>query len=314
MTQLVLTDAELPDEMLAMIGQSCRVVVWQGAATAPNLLAEAEGLLTYGHPLIGPAELDRMPKLRIISNFGVGVDHLDLPAASQRRVAVGNTPGFVDHATADMTMALLLAIGRNVVTGNSYAHSPAFTNYNPSILHGHDVHGATLGIVGLGAIGKLVARRANGFEMKVIYHNRKPDLTAEAELGVRYTSLANLLSEADFVALNVPLTPATRNMIGAEQLQQMKSTAFLINMARGAVVDHDALNQALANKLIAGAALDVTEPEPLPRNHPLLERANVIVTPHLGSAARRTRTGMYRRTVDNLLAGLSGQELPSSVA
>lgn len=314
MSYLVLTETQLPPQMMEMIGDACRVVVWQGMETDPALLSEAEGFVTYGHPHIGPIEMDRMPNLRIISNFGVGVDHIDLHAAQERGIPVGNTPGFVDGATADMTFALLMAIGRNIVVGDHYARSPEFTRYDPSILHGYEIHGATLGIIGMGAIGKQVARRASGFDMKILYYNRNPNPAAEAEVNATYTPLPDLLAQADYVTLNVPLTPETRKMIGREQLRQMKPTAFLINLARGGVVDHDALVEALNAGWIAGAALDVTEPEPLPRDHPLLSMSNVIIAPHLGSATRQTRTGMAQRTVDNLIAGLHGQPLLSRVA
>ncbi|MEZ4835319.1 MAG: NAD(P)-dependent oxidoreductase [Caldilineaceae bacterium] len=189
MSYLVLTETQLPPQMMEMIGDRCRVVVWQGMETDPALLSEAEGFLTYGHPHIGPTEMDRMPNLRIISNFGVGVDHIDLHAAQERGIPVGNTPGFVDGATADMTFALLMAIARNIVVGDHHARSAAFTSYDPSILHGYEVHGATLGIVGMGAIGKQVARRATGFDMQILYHNRKPDPAAEAEVGATYAAL-----------------------------------------------------------------------------------------------------------------------------
>jgi glyoxylate reductase len=314
MSYLILTETQLPPQMVEMIGDACRVEIWRGMETDPALLAEAEGFLTYGHPHIGGAEMDRMPNLRIISNFGVGVDHIDLHAARERGIPVGNTPGFVDNATADMTFALLMAIARNVVVGDRYAHSPEFTVYDPSILHGHEVYGSTVGIIGMGAIGKQVARRASGFDMPILYHNRNRNLDAEAETGATYAALPDLLGQADFVTLNVPLTPETRRMIGRDQLRQMKPTAYLINLARGGVVDHDALLEALTEKWIAGAALDVTEPEPLPRDHPLLALPNLIIAPHLGSATRQTRTGMAQRTVDNLLAGLHGQPLLSRVA
>jgi len=313
MLPIVLTDSQLPPTLLALISDACQVIIWQGADTDSALLAQAEGLLTYGHPIIGPAQMDSMQRLRVISNFGVGVDHLELAAAKERKIAVGNTPGFVDGATADMTMALVLAIARNIVVGDRHARSPGFTVFDPSVLHGQDVFGATLGIVGMGAIGKQVARRAQGFDMKITYHNRRRDRTAESQLGAAYMSLPDLLSQADFVTLNVPLTTETHNLIGRDELRQMKSTAYLVNVARGAVVDHDALNQALSENWIAGAALDVTEPEPLPRDHPLLAQPNTIIVPHLGSATRQTREGMYQRTAENLLAGLGGQPLPSRV-
>lgn len=314
MTYQVLTDTQLPAQILEMLGDTCQIYIWNGMETDPALLQEAEGFLTYGHPPIGESEMARMPSLRVISNFGVGVDHIDLAAARSRGIPVGNTPGFVDGATADMTFALLMAVARNVVAGDRHARGPEFTVYDPNILHGHEVYGSTLGIIGMGAIGKQVAKRASGFDMTILYHNRNRDVEAEAALGATYATLSDLLRQSDFVTLNVPLTPQTRNLIGRAELELMKPTAYLINMARGGVVDHDALVEALAQGWIAGAAVDVTEPEPLPRDHPLLQFDNLVIAPHLGSATRQTRLGMARRTVENLLAGLHGEPLPSRAA
>ncbi len=314
MPYTVLTNTELNDEIHAMLRDTCQVHVWAGLETDPALLQRAEGFFVYGHPKIDGPIMDHMPNLRVISNFGVGVDHINLDDARARGIAVGNTPGLVDGATADMTFALLMAVARNVVVGDRYARSPQFTVYDPNILHGYEVYGTTLGIVGMGNIGRQVARRARGFDMRILYHNRHPNPQAEAELGATYASLEELLAQADYVTLNVPLTPETRHLIGREQLRQMKPTAFLINVARGGVVDHDALVEALTQGWIAGAALDVTEPEPLPRDHPLLRMENVVIAPHLGSATRQTRHRMARRAVDNLLAGLRGEPLPSRIA
>jgi len=297
-----------------MFGEDYQLDLWTGPETDPALLAKAEGFFCYGHPKLTGAIMDSMPKLRVISNLGVGVDHISLDAAKARGIPVGNTPNLVDGATADMTFTLLMAAARNLISGEQYARSAAFTQYDPNLLHGYDVHGAILGIVGLGNIGRQVARRAQGFDMQVIYHNRKPNPAFEAELGVTYASLPDLLRQADFVTLNVPLTPETRGMIGREQLKLMKPSAILVNVARGGVIDHDALVDALREKWIYAAALDVTEPEPLPRDHPLLSMDNVVIAPHLGSATRQTRRTMAQRAVDNLKAGLHGESLPSRVA
>ncbi len=311
----VLVDETLPDEMMAMLAVDCEVAVWPaGAERLAPLLDRTEGLFTYGHPSVDGDLLDRMPRLKVISNFGVGVDHIDLDAARQRGIPVGNTPGILDGATADMTFALLLAAARNLVAGDRYARSPAFTHYDPNLLLGQEVHGATLGIVGMGNIGRQVARRARGFDMTVLYHNRRPDPRAETELGATYATLPDLLRQADFVTLNVPLTAETRGLIGREQLALMKPTAMLINAARGGVVDHAALLIALEQGQIGGAALDVTEPEPLPRDHPLLKLDNLIIAPHLGSATRQTRRKMAELSIANLRAGLLGEEIPSRVA
>lgn len=314
MPHSVLTNTQLSAEILEMLTPQCTVTVWQGDATDPAILAETEGFFVYGHPKIAGPLMDRMPNLRVISNFGVGVDHIHLGDAKTRGIAVGNTPRLVDGATADLTFALLMAVARNLIIGDRYARSAEFTVYDPNLLHGYEVHGATIGIVGMGNIGQQVARRARGFDMTVLYHNRKRNEAAEAELGATYLPLDDLLQQADFVTLNVPLTAETRHLIGREQLRRMRPTAFLINVARGGVVDHDALVEALQEGWIAGAALDVTEPEPLPRDHPLLRMDNVVIAPHLGSATRQTRYNMARRAVDNLLAGLEGRPLPNRIA
>ncbi len=271
-----------------------------------------DAYLTYAHPPTDGEVMDRMPRLKVISNFGVGVDHIDTKAARQRGIPVGNTPNLLDGATADMTFTLLMAVARRVVVGDRFARSPEFTHYDPSILHGYEVHGSTIGIIGMGSIGKQVAQRAKGFDMDIVYHNRKPD-PDDHRYHARYVTLESLLEVSDFVTLNCPLTDETRELINESALKRMKKTAILINLSRGGVVDHDALFNALSNDWIAAAALDVTEPEPLPRDHPLLKLDNLVIAPHLGSATTRTRHAMARRTVDNLKAGLAGRSLPSSV-
>jgi glyoxylate reductase len=310
----VLTNTPLSDEITSMLGDECAVQLWSPTGTDPARLAEAEGFFVYGHPKINGAVMDTMPKLRVISNFGVGVDHINLDDARARGIPVGNTPNLVDGATADMTFALLMAAARNLIIGDHYARSPEFTKYDPNLLHGYDVFGSTLGVIGMGNVGKQVARRAQGFDMTVLYHNRRRNPEAEAELGATYATLSELLQRADFVTLNMPLTPETRGMIGRNELRMMKPTAILVNVARGGVVDHEALLEALQQKWIYAAAVDVTEPEPLPRDHPLLKMDNLVIAPHLGSATRQTRRRMAQRAVDNLKAGLKGEPLLNQVA
>lgn len=302
----------LPRSIIEMLGGDVEILEWDTGPDSPAL-SKAQGIVTYGHPTVDGPILDRAPRVKVVSNFGVGVDHIDLAACEARGIPVGNTPGCLDASTADMTMALLLSAARLVVAGDRYARSPEFTHYDPSLMIGLEVTGATLGIIGLGRIGKQVAQRARGFDMTILYHNRRRDAAAERELRVEYRSLNDLLAQSDFVALNCPLTAETRHLIGPAQLSLMKPTAVLINMARGPVVDHDALYDALKNKRIGGAAVDVTDPEPLPRNHPLLSLKNLVITPHLGSASDRTRRRMAEMAVENLFAGLSGSPLPYRV-
>ena len=307
----VLLDLPFPDFIEELFTPHCEFLPWTLLDTdASDRLAQIQGLCTYAHPRIDGALMDRLPALKIISNFGVGVDHIDLAAARERGLPVGNTPGAVDGATADMTMALLLGAARNIVSGNLFAHSARFTLFDPSNMPGYEVFGSTLGIIGLGRIGKQVAKRAKGFDMRILYHNRSRDEAAERDLGVIYTAMNTLLAESHFVCLNVPLTPETHNLIGEPELRKMRKDAILVNTARGAVIDHDALYTALTEHWIAVAAIDVTEPEPLPRDHRLLSVENLIITPHLGSATIRTRLNMGQMTLDNLLAGLHGKPLP----
>jgi glyoxylate reductase len=302
----------LPPALREMLGPDFEILEWDESPQSAAL-ANAVGVITYGHPRVDGPLMDRMPKIKIVSNHGVGVDHIDVAAAKQRSIPVGNTPGCLDASTADMTIALMLATARNVVVGDHFARSPKFTHYDPAQLIGYEVSGSTLGIVGLGRIGRQVAKRARAFDMTVLYYNRKRDEQAERELGVRYAAFDDLLRQSDFVSLNCPLTTETTNLIGTRELGLMKSTGILINMARGPVVDHDALYAALNSKRIAAAGLDVTSPEPLPRNHPLLHLSNIVITPHLGSASNRTRNRMMQMTVENLRAGLKGEPLPWAV-
>jgi glyoxylate reductase len=258
---------------------------------------------------VGAALFDRLPGVKVVSNFGVGVDHIDVRAANQRGIPVGNTPGVLDGATADLAMALLLAAGRRVIEGDRYARGPNFLRYDPSFMLGREVHGSTIGILGMGRIGRQVATRARGFGMNILYHNRKRDDEAEIAIGAQYAMRDELLASADYVVLTLPLTPETRGFIGRAELAKMKPTATLVNVARGAVVDKDALAEALAAGRLHAAALDVTDPEPLPRDHALLTLDNVIITPHLGSATEETRRKMAEISVANLFAALEGRPL-----
>ncbi len=310
----VLLDVSLPDFLREQVDPICEIWPWDVLETGSSGgLQMVEGIYTYGHPSIDAALLDRLPNLKVVSNFGVGFDHIDVAAAHRRDIAVGNTPGAVTHATADMTMALLLGAARNLLIGDRFARSKDFTHYDPSLHLGFEVHGSTLGIIGLGRIGAEVAKRALAFDMEVIYHNRKKNELAEKDLDIEYVSKEELLERSHFVSLNLPLNTQTRNIIGRDELQSMRKDSILINVARGGVVDHNALHEALKNEWIARAALDVTEPEPLPRDHPLLDLENVIILPHLGSATKRTREKMGRMAAANLAAGLRRNKLPHGV-
>ncbi|KAL9954995.1 hypothetical protein ACROYT_G042588 [Oculina patagonica] len=281
-----------------------------------ELVQRVEGLVNYmSHSHIDAKLMDLFPNLKVISNFGVGVNHIDIAAANERGIAVGNTPGVLTECTADMAFALLMASARNVVEGDRIARSPETKQF--SYLHGYYgsmVSGSTIGIVGLGQIGCAVAKRANGFDMKVLYYSRNRKEVKEKQFGAQYcNSLKDLLRQSDFVVLCTPLTNETTNMITAREFSLMKPTATLVNISRGGVVNHTDLTNALQNGVIRAAALDVTEPEPLPRDHPLLKLSNVTFTPHFGSATADTRMKMMEVVMMNLKAGLKGEKLPFGV-
>jgi lactate dehydrogenase-like 2-hydroxyacid dehydrogenase len=256
--------------------------------------SDAEGLLCLLTDRIDAALLGAAPALRAVSVMAVGVDNVDLAACSARGIQVGHTPGVLTDTTADLAFGLLIAAARRIAEGERDARAGRYEVWDPGGYLGEEVHGATLGIVGMGRIGSAVARRGEGFGMEVIHTGELP--------------LDELLGRADFVSLHVPLRDDTRGLIGERELRLMKPTALLVNTSRGEVVETDALVRALREGWIAAAALDVTDPEPLPAGHPLLDLA--LVTPHIGSASRRTRELMASMAVDNLLAGLRGERMP----
>ncbi|MEX2186777.1 MAG: D-glycerate dehydrogenase [Pirellulales bacterium] len=303
----VVADGPLAADVLELLDAKVEILPWPtDERPAPT---NVDALYTFGHPRVDAALLDRLGPMKVISNYGVGVDHIDVPAATARGIPVGNTPGILDGATADLGFALLLSAARRVVEGDRYARSPQFTRYDPAYMLGREVHGATLGIVGMGRIGGEVARRARAFDMTVLYHNRRRRPEHETAYAARFVPFDELLAESDYVMLTVPLTDETRGLIGREALARMKPTATLINIARGPVVDMMALCEALSSGTILSAALDVTDPEPLPRDHPLLALDNITILPHLGSATVETRRKMAELSVENLLRGLRGEPL-----
>lgn len=315
----VIVTRVIPAAGLERLRAACQIQVWEEELPPPYdwLLANvkgADGLLTLLTDRIDAGLMDAAgPQLKVISQMAVGYDNIDVPAATARGIAVGHTPGVLTEATADFTWALLTAAARRVVEGDRFARTGRWRTWGPTLLLGQDLYRATLGIVGLGRIGQAVARRAAGFSMRVLYHARHPNPDLEASLGLTYVDLETLLRESDFVSLHTPLTEATHHLISRPQLALMKPTAILINTARGPVVDPEALFQALAGGQIAGAALDVTEPEPLPADHPLYGLDNIIICPHIASASVTTRNRMALMAAENLIAGLQGQPLPHCV-
>nr|HID15010.1 D-glycerate dehydrogenase [Anaerolineae bacterium] len=305
----------IPEAGLRMVREACDVRLWERELPPPKEvilreMADCDGLLCLLTDPIDAEVIAAGKRLRVISQYAVGVDNVDLEAATARGIPVGHTPGVLTEATADMAFALLMAAARRIPEGIEKVRAGQWHTWEPLGLLGADVWGATLGIVGLGRIGTAVARRARGFQMRVLYHDRirKPDL--EAELSVEYAALDDILAQADFVSLHCPLTPETYHLIGEQALRRMKPTAVLVNTARGPVVDTDALVRALREGWIVAAALDVTDPEPLPSDHPLLALPNCIVVPHIGSGTVTARERMAVMAAENLLAGLRGERLP----
>lgn len=274
-----------------------------------------DGLLSILTDKIDAEIMDASPGLKVISNLAVGFDNIDVPAATGRGILVGNTPGVLTETTADFAFTLLMAAARRVVEGDKYTRRGDWKTWGPMILLGYDIHHATLGIIGSGRIGMEMAKRARGFDMKVLYHDvvrRKPE--EEAALGLEYVpNLEELLSRADFVTVHVPLTPDTRHMISTREFAAMKPTAVLVNSARGPVVDPKALYEALKSGQIFAAGLDVTDPEPIPMDDPLLTLDNIVIAPHIASGSVATRTKMANMAAANLLAGLKGELPPNCV-
>jgi glyoxylate reductase len=299
---------QLPGPALGRLEAVHEVDVWPGRlpptqAELTERLTQADGLLCLLTDRIDAPLIERAPRLKAIANYAVGYDNIDLAAAAARGISVGNTPDVLTDATADLAFTLLLAAARKLPDAIVDARGGDWLTWEPGRHLGAEVHGATLGIVGFGRIGRAVAGRAQGFEMTVIHTDSSSDDAA----------LTDLLRASDFVSLHAPLTPATQHLIDAAALELMKPTAILINTARGGLVDQDALAQALEDQTIAGAALDVTDPEPLPPDHPLLGAPNLILTPHIGSATRAAREQMAELAVENLLAALEGRPMPHQV-
>ena len=306
----------LPGDPTPRLREVANVIVWPHDEPPPHdelvrRAADSDALLTMLTDPIDAAVLDAGKRLRLVAQMAVGYDNVDVAAATECGILVTNTPGVLTETTADLAFALLLAAARRVVEGDRLTRTGGWKSWHPSFLLGQDVHGATLGIVGLGQIGLAVARRARGFDMRILYHDRTRHPQAEAELGAEYVSLDRLLGESDFVSLHVPLASQTRHLIGQRELSLMKPSAVLVNAARGAVVDQQALCAALKERRIAAAGLDVAEIEPIPVDDPLLTLDNVVVTPHIGSASVATRARMAEMAVESVLQALRG-ELPSN--
>ena len=316
----VLVTRVIPDAGLDMVRDACEVDLWTDELPPARdellrRVAGVDGLLSLLTDRVDDELLDAAgDQLKVVSNFAVGFDNIDVPALTRRRIPGGNTPGVLTETTADLAFALLMAAARRIPESVDYVRAGRWRTWGPMLLMGVDIHGATLGIVGFGRIGREMARRAGGFGMEILYHDVHPaSPEEEAELGARRVDMAELLQRSDFVTLHVNLTDETHHLIDAEALHAMKPTAVLINTSRGPVVDPAALETALRDGEIFAAGLDVTEPEPLPADHPLVALPNCVVVPHIASASRVTRDRMAEMAAANLLAGVRGERLPTPI-
>ena len=301
----ILITRELAGEAVERLRATHEVDVWTGSGSMPRAellsrVADADALLCMLDDRVDVEVLAAAPRLKAIANYAVGTDNIELAGARAGGIAVGNTPDVLTDATADLAFALLLAAARRLPAAEHSVYAGEWRTWEPKRWNGADVWGATLGIVGLGRIGRAVARRAEGFAMTVI--------------ATRATPLEELLERSDFVSLHCPLTKETVHLIDERALRRMKPTAILVNTARGAVVEQRALGVALREGWIAGAAIDVTDPEPLPADDELLDAPNLIVLPHIGSATHSARARMTELAVGNLLAALGGEPMPNAVA
>jgi len=309
----------IPEAGLNLIREACNAEVWPDVMPPPyDLLIEkvksVDGLLSTLNDRIDANLIAACGNdLKVISQMSVGYDNIDVKAAQARGIPIGNTPGVLTDATADLAFALILAAARRIVEGVEYIRDGKWRTWEPLALLGGDLSGATLGIIGLGRIGEAVARRARGFDMRIIAYSPSKKAEDIAQLGIELVSLDQLLQQSDYVSIHVPLNAQTRGLINAEALRKMKPSAILINTARGPIVDQQALYEAVKSGVIGGAALDVTNPEPMSSDDPLLSLTNVTIVPHIGSASLKTRNKMATMAAENLIAGVSGKPLPNQV-
>ncbi len=308
----------IAEDALNLLRAVAEVRVWQEDRAIPQEIlraecAAADGLLCMLTDKIDANFLDAVPNLKVISTMAVGYDNITVLACNERGIPVGHTPGVLTETTADLAFALILATARRMHESEQFLRAGKWTQWSPNLLTGSDVHHATLGIVGMGRIGYEVARRAFGFQMRIVYHSRSRHENVEQDFGAIWQPLDTLLEQSDWVSVHTPFNTETRHLIGAEQFARMKPTATLINTARGAVIDENALIEALQTGQIAGVGLDVYTAEPLAMNSPLLELDNVTLVPHIGSATVATRRNMALLAARNLIAGLRGEPMPHCI-
>jgi lactate dehydrogenase-like 2-hydroxyacid dehydrogenase len=310
----------IPDAGLRIVREACDVDLWDDPMPPPRdvlleRVRDRVGLLALLTDRVDDELLDAAgPQLRVVSNLAVGYDNIDVPACMRRGVAVGNTPGVLTETSADLAFALIMAVARRIPEARDFVREDRWQTWDPLLLLGKDVHGATLGIVGFGRIGREVARRARGFGMRVLYHSRsRADEATEWDLAVTRVPFEELLESSDIVSVHVNLSTETRHLIDAAALARMKPGAILVNTSRGGVVDQEALAEALRSGHLFGAGLDVTDPEPLRASHPLVGLPNCLIVPHIASASERTRDRMAVKAANNLVAGVRGEPLPDPV-
>lgn len=309
----------IPEMGLKAVQDFCNTLVWQDELppTREVLLDKVrgiDGLLCLLTDAIDAEIMDTAGnQLKVISNHAVGYDNIDIPAATARGIPVGNTPGILTDATADFTFALLMAAARRIIEADRFVRSGRWKTWGPSLLLGADLAESTLGIIGFGRIGQAVAKRASGFDMRILVYDPRPDLNALQTYNAQAVNLDTLLSLSDFISLHTPLNSETHHLIDADAFSKMKPSTVLINTARGPVVDPQALYTALQTGQIAAAGLDVTDPEPIPPDSPLLELENLVIAPHIASASHKTRSMMSWLAAQNLIAGLQGNRLPHCV-
>ncbi|WP_200816544.1 D-glycerate dehydrogenase [Halobacillus sp. Marseille-P3879] len=296
----------LPDSIVESLEAYFEIKMWEEDTPVPRevLLRETqnvEGIYCLLTDTIDEEVIKGAPNLKVISNMAVGFNNIDVEAAEQRGIVVTNTPGVLTETTADLTFALLMSTARRILEASDYLRNGDWDTWSPMLLTGQEVHGSTIGIIGLGRIGEAVARRAKGFGMNLLYYNRTRKIEKEEEIGIQYRELNELLAESDFVCVMIPYSPSVHHFIGKDELAQMKTNAILINTSRGGIVDEEALYEALVNKQIWGAGLDVFEEEPVSLHHPLLSLSNVVTLPHIGSASVKTRLKMAQLAADNII-------------
>jgi len=314
----VFVTRRIPEAGLRVLDGQVAYEVWQDELPPPrevllDKVADLDGLLCLLTDTVDAELLDQAGRLLVVSNYAVGYDNIDVEAATQRGIIVTNTPEVLTQATADLAFTLMLSAARRVVEADHYTREGRWQTWHPLLLLGHDVYGATLGVVGFGRIGQAVARRARGFDMRILYNDVERHPEAERELDAEFVELETLLRESDFVSLHIPLNAETHGMIGEEQFSLMKKTAVLVNTSRGPVVNQEALYIALKEGELSAAGLDVFEEEPVKASDPLLTLDNVTAVPHIGSATHGARSAMARLAAENLVAGLKGERPPHVV-